>query len=347
MQNMVNGFITAETGTKESLEQQVKNYESNLDALETAIKNGTPNVTQEMVNQAQSMVDAAKEELDKFPAEAAKRGEQGGSDFAEGVGDQAGKAKKAGEKIGTDADSGADAGSKGMKKTGKDAGKDYASGVDSEKEDAKKAGETLASKAEEGSKEHDSYSSGSFFGEGFFDGIGSWIDSVWTKAKELASSAWNGLKAGGKEGSPWKTTIASGEFFGEGFEIGIASRMKAVNASAAKMAKQAVTALSAKMDEQMYTLGSGSAESLKNGLKDALPEMANSINGLKATVATSNNGIGGGNSVDVGSFDAGGGRIQNVTFNQTINSPKAPSRLELYQETNSLLFSAKVRLENV
>lgn len=38
---------------------------------------------------------------------------------------------------------------------------------------------------------------------------------------------------------------------------------------------------------------------------------------------------------------------QNVTFNQTINSPKAVDRLSVYRDTNSLLFSAKVRLANV
>lgn len=42
-----------------------------------------------------------------------------------------------------------------------------------------------------------------------------------------------------------------------------------------------------------------------------------------------------------------GSMTQNVTFNQTINSPKAVDRLSLYRETNSLLFSAKVRLANV
>lgn len=38
---------------------------------------------------------------------------------------------------------------------------------------------------------------------------------------------------------------------------------------------------------------------------------------------------------------------QTVTFNQTINSPKAVDRLTLYRQTNSLLFSAKVRMANV
>ena len=40
-------------------------------------------------------------------------------------------------------------------------------------------------------------------------------------------------------------------------------------------------------------------------------------------------------------------KTQNVTFNQYNTSPKAVDRLTLYRETNSLLFSAKVRLQNV
>ena len=38
------------------------------------------------------------------------------------------------------------------------------------------------------------------------------------------------------------------------------------------------------------------------------------------------------------------GKNQTVVFNQNINSPKAIDRLSLYRETNSLLFSAKVKL---
>lgn len=38
---------------------------------------------------------------------------------------------------------------------------------------------------------------------------------------------------------------------------------------------------------------------------------------------------------------------QNVIFNQYNNSPKSLSRLDIYRETNNLLFSAKVRLGNV
>ena len=38
---------------------------------------------------------------------------------------------------------------------------------------------------------------------------------------------------------------------------------------------------------------------------------------------------------------------QVVNFNQTINSPKAVDRLSLYQNTKSLMFGAKGRLQHV
>lgn len=44
---------------------------------------------------------------------------------------------------------------------------------------------------------------------------------------------------------------------------------------------------------------------------------------------------------------AGMVRSQNITFNQYNNSPKALDRLTVYRQTNSLLFSAKVRLADV
>lgn len=48
-----------------------------------------------------------------------------------------------------------------------------------------------------------------------------------------------------------------------------------------------------------------------------------------------------------GSAQGGFVQNQNVTFNQYNTSPKALDRLSIYRDTNSLLFSAKVRLSNV
>ncbi|WP_458397870.1 phage tail tape measure protein [Anaerotignum sp.] len=48
-----------------------------------------------------------------------------------------------------------------------------------------------------------------------------------------------------------------------------------------------------------------------------------------------------------GNASSGYATTQNVTFNQYNTSPKAVDRLTLYRETNNLLFSAKVGLQNV
>lgn len=62
-----NSFITAETGTKASLENQVKNMQENYAALKQAVEDGTPGVTQSMVDGAQQMVIASITELAKLP----------------------------------------------------------------------------------------------------------------------------------------------------------------------------------------------------------------------------------------------------------------------------------------
>ena len=68
-------------------------------------------------------------------------------------------------------------------------------------------------------------------------------------------------------------------------------------------------------------------------------ELVKQINAISSVVGGSVNSMNG----SAGEYV----KTQNVTFNQNINSPKAVDRLTLYRETNSLLFSAKVRLANV
>ncbi len=348
LQNMTNNFITAETGNKESLERQVENYETNLKNLKKAIKDGTPGVTQEQLIQAQKMVNAAKKELDKLPPTASKTGKTAGSKFASGVGSKAGEALTNARKLANNAGTGVTPAIQKLSDTGTSAGSKFASGVESKKGAAKSAGQTLASNAESGSKEHNSYASGSNFGEGFFNGIGSWFGSVWSRAKALAQEAWAGLREGQKEGSPSKLTRRSGVFFGQGYELGILDMVKDVAGAAGNLAKAAVSAVSDNIGDQMMQLGIDSGKSLADGMQSGIPKMSASIANLKSSVASATGNING-----VGSFGGSGmigghgNSTQNVTFNQTINSPKPLSRLAVYRDTNNLLFYAKVRLNNV
>jgi TP901 family phage tail tape measure protein len=82
---MQKGFISAKNGTKKQLEQQTKNFKTELSNMKTAVKNKTPGVTQEMVNQMQALVTASEEEMKKLPDKASSAGETAGYDFANGV----------------------------------------------------------------------------------------------------------------------------------------------------------------------------------------------------------------------------------------------------------------------
>lgn len=68
MSKLINGFTTAEQGTRESLERQVDNARAYYESLKQEIENGTPGVTQEMVDSAAEFVKATEDELKKLPA---------------------------------------------------------------------------------------------------------------------------------------------------------------------------------------------------------------------------------------------------------------------------------------
>ena len=228
LSDMQNGFVTSRNGTKQILEQQVKDYEDKYYSLKAAVKAGMPGVTQEEVDQAKNMVDQAKKELDKLSPKAKASGQKAGKNYASGVKSETKNAKKAGNALGKNAVSGEQSGSAGSHKKGSSLGAKFASGVSSKSGDANKAGTSLASQAKSGaeSKNADAYTSGSYFSQGFINGIGSLVSSAFSAAKNLAKKAWEGLKKGQDEGSPSKLTYQSGVFFTQGYINGIASQQK-------------------------------------------------------------------------------------------------------------------------
>lgn len=78
-------FQTAETGTKETLAQQVTNLETAYEEMKAALEAGAPGVTQEMVDNAAEMVERAKEEYQKLTDAGAQAGTNSVEAAAEGV----------------------------------------------------------------------------------------------------------------------------------------------------------------------------------------------------------------------------------------------------------------------
>lgn len=93
-------------------------------------------------------------------------------------------------------------------------------------------------------------------------------------------------------------------------------------------------------------IGEMLGEGVGVGITDSIASAVKSAKNLSNDVLGTLNGGLDAMNVNTGSIGSvGGGQV--VNFNQTINSPKAVDRLTLYQNTKSLMFSAKGRLQHV
>lgn len=195
-----NSFITAENGTKQSLQNQLTNLKQNYTDLKKAIEENTPGVTQEMVDQAKYMVDQAQIELDKYAAGAGEAGSEGASAFAAGIQDNSGVANTAGETVAGSAVEGL----KSKNDDAKQAGIDFLLGFSNSINDgwsiAGQAAANLATntlkKFREGLDEHSpskkTYEAGDFFVAGFRNAI---VDKTKNAVKAIKSLAADSIGA--------------------------------------------------------------------------------------------------------------------------------------------------------
>ncbi|MFR0925985.1 MAG: phage tail tape measure protein, partial [Ruminococcus sp.] len=87
-QKIKNGFIDAETGSRESLENQLANFTANYELLKTAMDENQPGVTQKMVDNAHELVDKATVELNKLEPESEEAGKGVPNGTGKGIGDE-------------------------------------------------------------------------------------------------------------------------------------------------------------------------------------------------------------------------------------------------------------------
>lgn len=87
-QKIKNGFIDAETGSRESLENQLANFTANYELLKTAMDENQPGVTQKMVDNAHELVDKATAELNKLEGNSETAGKNGTKAVGNGMEDE-------------------------------------------------------------------------------------------------------------------------------------------------------------------------------------------------------------------------------------------------------------------
>lgn len=253
MLRMQYGFITAENGTRDSLERQTANFRQMYDDWKKAADSGMEGVSGEQLAQLEQLIQMSEAELAKLPPEANKEGQNTGREFSSGLESQSSAAKTSGTKVADEAKKGAE--SVHVESSGRNFGQGFLNGI-GEKisaawskgwELAKAAWNGLRAGGGEGSPWKTTIASGEFFGEGFELGIQEMIKPVTqmasTMAKEAVSalgdnmdaemlkvgmnggnSLVNGLKSASANIADLKTGVASANFGMTGYgAVGTAS----------------------------------------------------------------------------------------------------------------------------
>ena len=310
--NMQNNFITAENGTRESLQRQVQDFQQQYESLKQAVDEGMPGVTQAQVDAMADLVTQAKGELDKLPPEARTIGAKTGTETAAGIEETRKDAKKAAEKIASNVKGALD--SPDTKKSGQKKGSDYAAGVGSAQGQSTSAGQAISNAANAAAGSANLQATGQKKGLEFSTGVGSTSGNASTAGKKVAESSKSGAgsvnltptgqKEGGqfvtgvssksgsaktagktlasnaKSGSESVSAYSSGQNFGQGFINGIGSLFGAVWTKAKQLAKKAWDGLRAGQKEGSpskltYQSGLFFDEGYINAIRDKTQEAVN------------------------------------------------------------------------
>ena len=201
------GFIDAETGSKESLENQLTNFTANYELLKTAMAENQPGVTQKMVDNAKELVDKATGELKKLEGnskDAAEKGVNGAANTLE--------SKDSKEKL---------------EKSGKTVKRSVKKGVG----DTYKDGKSLAE----------------MFDQGYFDGIIDMLVTLFggedNPAAQMVKANITAAAKAQDSHSPSRKTRKLGRYFGEGYRLGIEDEIEETQKTVRSLTSRALSAV--------------------------------------------------------------------------------------------------------
>lgn len=202
-QKIKNGFIDAETGSRESLENQLANFTANYELLKTAMDENQPGVTQKMVDNAKELVDKATVELNKLEPNGEKAGKNGTESTSKGIGD-----KDANKKV-----------------------------DDSCKSLVNRIFDNFSGVYDK------FYEEGKNLVQGYMDGAGSLSDKLFKSVEGLAGLSLSTLKKTQDSHSPSRKTRKLGRYFGEGYRLGIADEIAETQKTVRSLTSRALSAV--------------------------------------------------------------------------------------------------------
>lgn len=208
-QKIKNGFIDAETGSKESLENQLTNLTANYELFKTAMDENQPGVTQKMVDNAKELVDKATVELNKLKGNSETAGKNGTEGVSDGMKneDALDKVDKSGKKV------------------------------------LSKAENSLSGSYGKG------YQKGKEFTQGYIKGLseggptGSLHAEMNRQARELAETGLISLANAQDSHSPSRKTRKLGRYFGEGYRLGIEDEIEDTQKMVRSLTSRALSAV--------------------------------------------------------------------------------------------------------
>ena len=276
-------LITCNNGTLSALKKQSEEQSAIYEKMLEDREKGDKSITDNMLTNAQSRSNIAKDEYLKAKQIADEQGKAAAESFAAGADSMLNTVKVSGGKITNS----------------------YAEGVTSESETAKNAVYEMLSEASNSIDEFTRNTAkqlGEMFSQGFADGIEEATFLAVAGAAQMASSAMAAVQHTIDSHSPSRKTAQFGRFFTDGFAIGIAEKAKEVINSARSMAQGALNEIRQGIDSSGLLTGGTSLKPSGTG-----------GNALSGSV------------------------VNNYNFNQTNNSPKALSRIEIYRQSKNLL----------
>lgn len=197
------GFIDAETGSRESLENQLANFTANYELLKTAMDENQPGVTQKMVDNAHELVDKATVELNKLEPESEEAGKGVPNGTGKGIGD-----KDANKKV-----------------------------DDSCKSLVNRIFDNFSGVYDK------FYEEGKNLVQGYMDGAGSLTDKLFKSAGGLAELSLSAIQKTQDSHSPARKSRKLGQDLGRGYPLGIKDEIGEAEKAARSMSSRTLSAL--------------------------------------------------------------------------------------------------------
>lgn len=367
LQGLQANFITAETGTKTSLEKQLKNFKSNYSAMKKAVESGMPGVTKAQVKAAKDLVTKAEKELKKLEPAAAKAGNKAGTAHADAVSKTSKANETAGKQVGDSTKKGMDTTS--TTSSGKKKGDDHATGVRSTSEKNKTAGKTVGQNTKTGMASVDTKPTGQSSGQKFADGVSSKKGAASSAGKTLgnnaksgagsvslnsagssagssyvrgvdskdgsAKTAGKGLGNNAKSGASSVSADSAGSSFGQGFINGMGSKLRGVINKAKELARAAVNAVQniikqGSPSRVMYQSGGFFGQGFINGIVEKIPGVVKAAQDMarQAVEAVDGSALSEAISADMDFNGASFDRQLENTFNASSSTPDFSAILE-------------------